>query len=152
VPDFDGSPVFSPDGKRIAFRRGEPRGESISIVNVDGSGLTRVKTFSGGLGDKIDWSPDGSRIAFDHPSFGPPKSSNIFTIRIDGTGMRQLTHATGGKINYGLDSWSPDGKKIAFITNRDGNDYDIYTMNADGSHITQLTHHESHLAAWGTHP
>jgi TolB protein len=151
VADFDGSPVFSPDGKRIAFRRHGHGGESIDVVNVDGSGLKRVRAFAGGLGDKIDWSPDGSRIAFDTPSFGPPKSSNIFTMRTDGTAVRQLTHATGGKVNDGLDSWSPDGKKIAFVSNLSGT-YQIYAMNADGTGSTQLTHGpEAHLAAWGTH-
>jgi TolB protein len=146
------SPVFSPDGKRIAFWRSEHQGAAIYIVNTDGSGLKRVKAFPGGLGDKIDWSPDGSRIAFDTPAFGPPKSSNIYTIRTDGTQLRQLSHATGGKINDGLDSWSPDGKKIAFVSNVSGT-YEIYTMNADGSRVTQLTRgSEAHRAAWGTHP
>jgi len=38
----------------------------------------------------------------------------------------------------GMPSWSPDGSKIAFVSNRDGN-MDIYTMNADGSSVRQLT-------------
>jgi Tol biopolymer transport system component len=146
------SPVFSPDGKRIAFWRKEPGGASINIVGVDGRGLKRVKAFSGGVGDKIDWSPDGSQIAFDTPAFGGPTSSNVYTIRIDGTTLRQLTHETGGSINDGLDSWSPDGKKIAFVSNKDGS-YEIYTMTADGTGVSQLTRGpEAHLAAWGTHP
>jgi TolB protein len=155
VANFDGSPVFSPDGKRIAFRRGEGRGESISIVNTNGSGLRRVKTFAGGLGDKIDWSPDGSRIAYDTPAFSHSpsfKPSNIFTMQTNGKGVRQLTHGTHGNVNYGLDSWSPNGDKIAFVSNLGGT-YEIYTMNVNGTGSTQLTRGpEAHLAAWGTHP
>jgi WD40-like Beta Propeller Repeat len=50
------------------------------------------------------------------------------------------------------DSWSPDGRKIAFVSNRTGT-YEIYVMNADGSGVSQLTRGpEAHRAAWGTHP
>ena len=64
----------------------------------------------------------------------------------------QLTHDSGGTINDGADSWSPDGTKIAFTSNRTGT-YQIYTMNADGTDISQLTKGpDAHLAAWGSHP
>ena len=52
--------------------------------------------------------------------------------------MRQLTHSTGGKVNNGANSWSPDGRKISFIWNRDG-EYGVYTMNADGTGVKKLT-------------
>ena len=84
--------------------------------------------------------------------FGGPRSSNVYTIGVDGTDLRQLTHDRGGKVNDGLDSWSPDGKKIAFVSNRRGT-YEIYSINADGTGLTQITQGpEAHLASWGSHP
>jgi Tol biopolymer transport system component len=62
-----------------------------------------------------------------------------------------VTHATGGTINEGMDSYSPDGKKIAFVSNRSGV-YEIYSMNLDGSGVKQITHGpEAHAAKWGSH-
>ena len=66
--------------------------------------------------------------------------------------FRQLTHDAGGKIHNGFDSWSPDGRKIAFASDKTGT-YEIYSMNADGTHVTQITRGpEAHLASWGTVP
>jgi len=148
------SPTFSPDGRQIAFWRHEHGGASLYVVGADGKGLERVKAFAKGIADKIDWSPDGSRIAFSTPDFDRPGlSANVYTIHPDGTGLIQLTHNRGGKINNGLDSWSPDGTRIAFVSNRAGT-YQIYSMTSTtGSGVTQITRGpEAHLAAWGTHP
>ena len=148
------SPTLAPDGSRIAFWRHEHGGASLYVVGADGTGLKRVKAFSKGLADKIDWSPDGSRIAFSTPDFDRPGlAANVYTVRPDGTGLIQLTHDRGGAIKNGLDSWSPDGTKIAFVSNRAGT-YQIYSMSsATGSSVTQITRGpEAHLAAWGTHP
>jgi len=151
VPGDNSSPSFSPDGKRVVLRRDVGGGVGIYVLGVDGTGLKRVVYSKKGMADKIDWSPAGSRIVFSMPEFGPPQSSNVYTIRPDGTGLLQLTHDTGGKINNGADSWSPDGRKIAFASNRAGTPQ-VFVMNADGSGVTQLTHgSESHFAAWGTH-
>lgn len=67
----------------------------------------------------------------------------------DGSHLQQLTR-TGGK-DSGNPNWSPDGKRIAFESNRDRTlpnregdreVYDIYAMDADGSNVQRLTHTE----------
>jgi len=44
-----------------------------------------------------------------------------------------------GAVQNSDPAWSPDGSKIAFMSDRDGGDIEIYVMNADGSHQTRLT-------------
>jgi len=55
-------------------------------------------------------------------------------MNADGTHQHQLTSL--GQ-NF-VPSWSPSGKKIVFASTRDGN-FEIYTMNSDGSNQTNLT-------------
>ena len=120
----DVDPIWSPDGKRIAFSSDRVSGSccEVFIMNVDGTGVTQL-THGGGFGGA--WSPDGKQIAF----IGP--NGELFVINVDGTGV---THLTEGRPT----AWSPDGRQIAFISNRDG-DNDIYVMNADGTGVIQLT-------------
>ena len=101
---------------------------------------------------KIDCSPDGTRILFSStPSFGVG-SSNVFSVRTDGSGLVQLTRSHGGSVNNAADSWSPDGTKIVFTRYRHRSSQ-LYVMNADGTAVTQVTHGpEGALwAAWGSH-
>ena len=157
IPGVGGDAVcFLPDGKRVAFLRTKPGNEAmraVFIAGLFGHGLKRITPW-GGYADKIDCSPDGKRIVFSKPEFSQDgQSSNVFTVKTDGTGELQLTHETGGTINAGADSWSPDGTKIAYVSNRAGvGVYQIWTMNADGTGAAQLTKGpEAHLAAWGSH-
>ena len=147
------SPRFSPDGKRIAFVWIKDSGTAIFTVGASGAGLKQLTPWKNQVADKIGWSPDGSRIAFSSPEFGgrPGVSANVYTVRPDGSGRVELTHDRGGEVNNGFDSWSPDGTKIAFASNRGGT-YSIYAMNTDGTSVVQITKGtEAHHAAWGSH-
>jgi Tol biopolymer transport system component len=77
-------------------------------------------------------SPDGESVVF--RSVGGQE--DLFLMRSDGTGLRKLTddlHRDRGP------SWSPDGKRIGFYSNRDAGRYEIWLINPDGSGLTQLT-------------
>ena len=65
-------------------------------------------------------------------------------MNADGSGPRRLTRMA--QVNYSLPSWSPDGRKIVFVSERDGN-FEVYVMNADGSGQQSLTRHPGHDSA-----
>ena len=154
IPGAGDSPCVLADGKHVAFQAsfGRTDGKEAIMVAEIGGGPRKVRRITPWqrMADKIDCSPDGTKIVFSAPQFGPPRSSNVYTINTDGTGLRQLTRSSGGTINNGANSWSPDGRKISFISNRDGA-IGVYTMNADGSGVKKLTKEPgSHLSAWGS--
>jgi Tol biopolymer transport system component len=136
----DGGPVWSPNGQRIAFARlffdegAETQGSDIYVMNADGSGVTNVTNSEDFFNSDPTWSPDGTTLAFRRG----PGLSDIHTIKVDGTGLSQLTH-----INTAVDpSWSPNGQKVAFSSNGPTGgttNYDIYVVNADGTGTTDVS-------------
>ncbi len=151
----EGSPVFSPDGKRIAFVRTITDLQTAAfVVNADGTGLKQLTPWRLGISAKLDWSPDGSRIVVSSPQAERPGvASNVFTVRPDGTGLKQLTHETKAGVHDLADGFSPDGTKIIFAKTIDGGPFQVYVMNADGTGIRQLTHGvDAHWASWGRRP
>ena len=92
----------------------------------------------------VAWSPDGNRIAFTYGHHAT-LASDLSTITSDANWQTYIydlaedkpTQMTStGSINS-CPSWTPDGEKILFNSNRDGN-IEIYIMNADGSSQTRM--------------
>jgi dipeptidyl aminopeptidase/acylaminoacyl peptidase len=71
----------------------------------------------------------------------PMLSNEIYTMRWDGSQQTCLTF-TGADLDDLSPVWSPDGTRIAFSTNRDGNN-EFYVMNTDGFAQTRLTYHDA---------
>ena len=121
--------AWSPDGQRIAVvsvahsfaDARNPTKLGLWVVNGDGSDARRVaaKATSG----VPAWSPNGRRIAF--------RRFDLFVVNADGSGLRRLTrHAE----NLRWFAWSPDGRTIAYLRNRE-----VYTVKADGTGERRLT-------------
>jgi Tol biopolymer transport system component len=85
-----------------------------------------------------DLSPDGQWVAFG--SWG--RQEDIFVVRTDGSGLRQLTDDVYRDRGP---RWSPDGRRIAFFSNRSGN-FEVWTIRPDGSGLEQITHTGGHVA------
>jgi TolB protein len=133
-------PRFSPDGREIVFtglEHGLPNSE-LFVMGTDGSGRTQITNTPEGNTDAT-WSPDGTQIAF--VSERDSQVPNIYIMRSDGTRVRQITHDTAGKNQL---AWSPKGDRIAFVrTLAGGGDRDIYSIETDGSGLTDLTNDPS---------
>jgi Tol biopolymer transport system component len=138
-------PSWSPDGERIAFEKITDDRRSVWVINIDGTEEREV-TSHAGYHSVPAWSPDGSRLVYaSDPNASPgdcefpaPEGScsyDIYTIEVDGSNPTRLTDHPS---QNGFPEWSPDGTRIAFHSDRDGN-WDIYAMNPDGSDLTNLT-------------
>ena len=134
---------WSPVDQRIMFTSFEPgEGEELYVANADGSSITQLTDISE-WDDSFSapvWSPDGRRVMFDSNSDG---SYDIFAMNSDGSDLTRLTTKNILDDNYvrrnsSTPAWSPDGKRIAFVSAHDMH-YELSTMNADGSNQVQLT-------------
>jgi Tol biopolymer transport system component len=115
---------WSPDGTQLVIERdrfssdGTETGCRIEIVRVS-DGQVRPLTPFAQFGFHPDWSSKGDLIAFgtyDLLAFGDsaPDASNLFTIRPDGTHLRQLTHFKPGGDRISAATFTPDGRRIMF--------------------------------------
>ena len=153
---YNDQPALSPDGTRVAFARVEGDQAGIGIIDVDGTGLRMLTTNNLTHDSEPAWSPDGSQIAFvrgyDPTSEGVANFSQcgparIYVVHVD-KANGTLTNLTPNQ-SATDPAWSPDGTRIAFASNRDGN-YDIYSMTIEGTDVQQLTKTDANEAepAW----
>lgn len=136
-------PQFSPDGRRFLFVR-ENRGnlapknaQAIFVANAQGKSARRVTPWSLAAGDNPDWSPDGKWILF-HSNANSDKQAQIYVVRSNGSGLKQLTNFKPGTI-VTSSSFAADGKWIVFASTGVAGQADIFVMRADGTGVRQVT-------------
>jgi Tol biopolymer transport system component len=165
-PNGDDAPSdYSPNGKRLVITRANETTYELDTVKLDGSGLKRITPegmdFNFGNGS---WSPQGNQIVFSAHVPNGDYHSSVWVVHFDGTGLRQLPIAGpcggpfGDPTTWGCFNpvWSPDGRKIAIGRNQgDDGQRDLFTVNADGSGLFQVTNTpdiNEFNGDWGIHP
>ena len=137
----DMSPVWSPDGSKIAYKGyiRESGPNSLLTIAPDGSNITDIAPGLTTVGETLPaWSPDGSHIAFagtEKPQRGTGPMS-IYTVKSDGTELTKVTDAA-----YSAPAWSPDGLRIGLIGVRNPSSHHpqltVNTVSVDGTGTTE---------------
>ena len=135
---------WSPDGKRLTCVAFGNTDQSINGIytmrSADGRGLKRVTTNPGGEDCPGDYSPNGKRLVFlrsnrDNATFA------LFTVKLDGSGLRQITPNGSDQflINFDCGSWSPQGNEILFSVHAPSdNRATVWAVHSDGSGLRQI--------------
>ena len=130
----------------IAFTSNHEGNPEVYVMNLDGTGLTRL-THRERRDGYAAWSPDGSKIAF---MSGESDHHQLWVMNVDGS---EKTRLTNNAFDDWRPIWSPDGTRIAFNSFREDM-VGVFLMNADGSgerHLTPFTDHAMQVA-WHPNP
>ncbi len=160
---------YSPNGKQLVFLRTffDARGiAGLFTIRTDGSGFRQIVD-PVGMDLNFDcgnWSPQRNEILFSaHVPNAREYRSTVWVVHSDGSGMHEVLIAgCGGRnddpnsISCRYPSWSPDGQKILFSRfSAATGQRDLYTVDADGSDLTQVTNTpgiDEFFSDWGIHP
>jgi Tol biopolymer transport system component len=116
----EGSPTWSPNGDKIAFLSTRSGSTQIYTMSPQGTNITQVTNGNMNYGG-IEWSPDGSSIAFVH-------DGEIYRINPDGTNLFQMTNFDNP--DNGYYRWLPDGSGIIFADR-----FDLWIVTKDGQNV-----------------
>lgn len=128
--EFIFCPVWSPDGRNIAYRTIDSSGGGgIHLISVDGGRQTRILA-EAGIEDPIGWAPDSERIAFARKV---EENSEICVLHASGNVEPIIT----GESKNISPSWSNDGREIVFCSTRSG-EREIWSKNLESGRLKQL--------------
>jgi len=133
------TPVYTKDGKSIVWAMGDSYDAPAELMLASAAGDDSLpRPFVGRSGFETtspSFSPDGRQVVFMSPR---PLTPQLYTMNVDGTGLRLLTPVVTGKRSYrtGAD-WSPNGQEIAF--QQQNGDFQVWVIGVKDRVMKQLT-------------
>ena len=137
------TPIWLPDGRLLYVAHTEQK-SAFHLVSATGEELMRIPvpppmTTVGG----VSWGPDGTAVAFAGKTEGSKTSYDIYGLKLgEGEGPPAIWQIVQNGIQP---SWSPDGQRLCFVSNRDGN-LELFLVDSDGGNLRNLTRHEGYDA------
>ena len=174
-PKSDSSARWSPDGSMLAFTSNRERDcKQLYVIPAGGGEPVRLTDLKEDVGEVV-WAPDGTRLAFtarvrdeaydeedekkrkprrftraqyklDNVGWTGDRRTHVFVVPADGSA--EPAQLTGGDFEDSTPSWSPDGSRIAFASNRE-DDWDVspygylYVVDSSGGEPRRLTPDDS---------
>jgi Tol biopolymer transport system component len=139
----DTDPTYSPNGKSIAFLSN--RDGNTDVWLMDATGGSQRRLIANPMKDEYapSWSPDGKKIAFVSNVDPSGNGNNVdLEVYVYQRGIGEIKQLTDNTVDENHPAWAPGGRKIAFVSSRDGDD-EIFTMKPDGTRQRKLTNNTS---------
>jgi Tol biopolymer transport system component len=126
-------PIWSPDGRQIAFaKRPNVSLSSIYVMDSNGGSIQQL-TDSPHEDSESVWSPDGTKIAFVRMNLD--YQYDLYVMDADGRNERNLTNSN--RLTLSQPDWSPDGKKLVFAST-ERSIHSVFVIDADGRNERKL--------------
>ncbi len=142
----DYAPVFSPDGRALAFSSNRHGSYDVFVVSTVGGKPKRL-TFDSGHDVVTGWTPDGKNVVFTSTrSTEYPGQPEVYTVPVEGGAEKRLKLFEAKEAQF-----APVGDKVAFVRGpgtwyrrgyRGSSNDDIYLASSDGKSTKQLTTHD----------
>lgn len=123
------SPDWSPDGDKIAFTASSGQLPMVWVMGKNGENVRSITE-----GSSARWSPDGKQLVFVRIAQSRGTKNSIWIVNVDGTEVRKVIEDSPPALEP---RWSPDGKSIAFASER-GRKSVIFRVNLDGTGLETI--------------
>lgn len=136
---FKLTPRFSPDGQELLYSQG--RMDRFQLMRLDLRGEKKPERFNKSEFSEYEasWSPDGKWVAYSYVKLSPGQGDMEVYLADGSGGEPRLVLGTEGTLSHEESpAWSPDGKRLALVSTKHGNQ-EIYTCTPAGEDLQRLT-------------